>query len=80
MLTTKERGYAIFKAIYFGALPSWFYEPKCHYQSEGEDIQTYWQHLIINMYIIRSLILKTEHESTHRFHKMKVKKWVRWQY
>ena len=82
MLTTKERAYAIFKAIYFGVLPSWFYEPKCHYQidGEGESIQTYRQHLVLNAYIVRSLIMKTEHPSTHNFHKMKIKKWVRWQY
>ena len=82
MLTRKQRVYAILKSIYFGILPSWFYEPKCHYQidGEGENVQTYWQHLVMNMYIVRSLILKTEHECTHRFHKMKVKKWFRWQY
>ncbi len=80
MLTTKERGYAIFKAIYFGVLPSWFYEPKCHYQLEGEDLYTYWQHLMMNLRIVRSLVRKTEHECTHKFHKMKVKKWTRWQY
>lgn len=82
MLTTKERNYAILKAIYFGVLPSWFYEPKCHYLKDGEgyDIKTYWQHLKMNVYIIRSLIMKTEHECTHRFHKMKIKKWTRWHY
>ena len=82
MLTKKERCYAIFKSLYFGILPSWFYEPKCHYVDDGEgmDIKNYLQHLWINLLIVRSLVLKTEHESTHRFHKMKIKKWFRWQY
>lgn len=82
MLTKRERLYAIWKAIYFGVMPSWFYEPVCHYKIDGEgyEVQTYWQHLIMNAYIVRSLIRKTEHPSTHRFHRMKVKKWVRWQY
>ena len=82
MLTKKERYYAIFKSLYFGILPSWFYEPKCHYVDDGEgmDIKNYLQHLWINLLIVRSLVLKTEHESTHSFHKMKIKKWFRWQY
>ena len=82
MLTTKERFYAIFKSIYFGVLPSWFYEKECHYavNGEGMDIRNYFQHLILNLQIIRSLVLKTEHLSTHSFHKMKIKKWFRWQY
>ena len=82
MLTNKERSFAILKALYFGILPSWFYEKHCHYQDNGEgmDLKTYKDHLIMNMYIIKSLVLKTEHECTHDFHKMKIKKWVRWQY
>lgn len=82
MLSTKERFYAIFKALYFGILPSYFYEKKCHYLKNGEgmNIKTYSAHFIMNMYIVKSLILKTEHESTHTFHKMKVKKWIRFQY
>lgn len=35
---------------------------------------------VLNLYIVRSLILKTEHEYTHNFYKIKVKKWFRWQY
>lgn len=83
MLTTKERGYAIFKAFYFGIMPSWFYEPVCHYADEeekGHGSMTYTQHLMMNLRIVRSLVRKTEHECTHKFHKMKVKKWTRWQY
>ena len=82
MLTNKERKYAIVKALYFGILPSWFYEKNCHYikNGEGMNIKTYLDHLVMNTYIVKSLILKTEHECTHSFHKMKVKKWVRWQY
>ena len=79
-MNRKERAYAIFKALYFGFIPSWFYEKECHYAKNGEgvDIKTYLDHLIMNLFIIKSLILKTEHESTHRFHKMKIKKWTRW--
>ena len=82
MLTKKERAYAIFKALYFGILPSCFYEKKCHYAENGEGmgIKNYWQHLVMNIRIVRSLIRKTEHECTHDFHKMKIKKWLRWQY
>lgn len=82
MLTSKERKFAILKALYFGILPSWFYEKNCHYLKNGEgmNIKTYLDHLVMNLYIVKSLVLKTEHESTHGFHKMKVKKWFRWQY
>ncbi len=82
MLTTKERFFAIYKSLYFGILPSWFYEKTCHYTRDGEgmNIKTYLDHLILNFYIIKSLVLKTEHECTHNFHFMKIKKWVRWQY
>ena len=81
-LTTKERSFAIFKALYFGIIPSSLYEKECHYLKDGENmsVKSYKDHLLINLYIVRSLIKKTEHESTHDFHKMKVKKWVRWQY
>ena len=82
MLTNKERKYAIIKALYFGILPSWFYEKNCHYikNGEGMNIKTYLDHLVMNLYIVKSLALKTKHKCTHNFHKMKVKKWVRWQY
>lgn len=82
MLSKKQRAYAIFKALYFGLLPSCFYEKKCHYSENGEgmNIKNYWQHLMMNMLIVKCLILKTEHESTHNFHKMKVRKWLRFQY
>ena len=82
MLTNKERKYAIVKALYFGILPSWFYEKNCHYLKNGEgmNIKTYLDHLVMNLYIVKSLVLKTEHESTHNFHKMKIKKWFRCQY
>lgn len=81
-MTNTERSYAIFKALYFGILPSWFYEKECHYLPRGEDmgIKNYKDHLIINLYIVKHLVRKTEHPSTHKFHKMKVKKWIRWQY
>ena len=81
-MNSKERSYAIFKALYFGILPSWFYEKDCHYLKDGEEmnIKTYSDHLIMNLYIVKSLILKTEHECTHRFHKIKIKKWTRWSY
>ena len=36
--------------------------------------------LWLNLTIVKCLLLKTEHECTHDFHKMKVKKWFRWQY
>lgn len=82
MLTRKQRAYAIFKSLYFGVLPSSFYEKNCHYVENGEgmNIKNYREHLILNLMIIRSLIRKTEHECTHDFHKMKIKKWFRWQY
>lgn len=44
------------------------------------NIRSYLDHLIINLYIVKSLVLKTEDSSTHKFHKIKVKKWVRWQH
>lgn len=82
MLTNKQRCYAIFKALYFGILPSWFYEKECHYAKDGEsmDIKSYKEHLVMNLCIVKSLLMRTEHECTHKFHKMKVKKWFRWQY
>ena len=82
MLSRKERLYAIFKSLYFGILPSWFYEKKCHYLEHGENmgIKSYFDHLVLNMLIIKCLLLKTEHECTHEFHKIKIKKWFRWQY
>lgn len=82
MLTRKERQYAILKSIYFGLMPSWFYEKKCHYAENGEgmNIKNYREHLLLNALIVKSLIMKTEHECTHDFHKIKVKKWFRWQY
>lgn len=82
MLTKKQRAYAILKALYFGILPSWFYEKECHYAKNGEgmNITNYREHLIMNMWIVKSLVLKKEHVCTHDFHKMKVRKWVRWQY
>ena len=82
LLTTKERYYAIFKSLYFGILPSWFYERDCHYtiNGEGMGIKTYLQHLQLNLTIVKCLLLKTEHGCTHDFHKMKVRKWLRWQY
>ena len=82
MLTNKQRFYAIFKASYFGILPYWFYEKECHYAKNGEgmNINNYKEHLVINLYIVKSLVMRTEHECTHKFHKMKVKKWFRWQY
>lgn len=82
MLTNKERFYAIMKCLYFGIVPSCVYEPKCHYKnnSEGYPIENYFQHLWMNLIIIKCLIRKSEHPSTHKFHKMKVKKWFSWQY
>lgn len=82
MLKNKQRCYAIFKALYFGILPSWFYEKECHYTKDGEgmNIKNYREHLVMNLYIVKSLLMRTEHECTHKFHKMKVKKWFRWQY
>ena len=54
MLTCKERLYAIGKALYFGILPSWFYEKKCHYLENGEgmSIKSYTDHLIMNLFIV----------------------------
>ena len=82
MLSLRQRGYAIFKSLYFGILPSWFYEKHCHYSDNGEgmNIKTYLQHLWLNLIIVKCLVLKTEHECTHDFHKMRVNKWFRWQY
>ena len=82
MLTKKERAYAIFKSLYFGILPSWFYERSCHYAKNGEgmNIKNYREHLIVNLIIVKCLILKSEHSCTHKFHKTKVKKWLRWQH
>lgn len=81
-MTFNERLYAIFKCFYFGLLPSWWYEKDCHYanSAEGEVLSNYFEHLKMNLLIVKHLIVKTEHPSTHRFHKMKIRKWVRWQY
>ena len=45
MLSLRQRVYAIFKSLYFGILPSWFYEKHCHYSDNGEgmNIKTYLQ-------------------------------------
>lgn len=82
MLTTKERIYAIGKSLYFGIVLSCIHEPIPHYRNEAEGypIQNYFQHLWMNLLIVKHLVLKTEHESTHKFHKMKIRKWLRWQY
>ena len=82
MLTRKQRCYAIWKCLYFGIVPSCVYEPKCHYanEAEGYPIESYFGHLWMNMLIIKHLLKGTEHPSTHRFHKMKVTKWFRWQH
>ena len=82
MLTIKERCYAVFKSLYFGIVPSYLYEKNCHYLTNGKgmNIKSYVDHLLLNLVIVKCLILKTEHECTHDFHKMKIKKWFRWQY
>lgn len=78
----KQRLYAIWKCIYFGVMPSCIYEPICHYKDgkEGYDLHNYFDHFKINMIMIKCLIMKTEHDSTHNFHKMKIKKYFFWQY
>lgn len=75
LLTKKERIFAIFKCVYFGILPYWVYEKTCHYRKTGEgcEVYTYLDHLKMNYYTARSLLLKTEHECTHDFHKAKCK-------
>lgn len=82
MLTGKQRVYAIFKSLYFGFIPSWFYEKDCHYAEDGEsmNMKNYSNHLIMNIRIAKRLVMRTEPERTHEFHKMKIKKWFRWQY
>lgn len=82
MLTLKERCYAVFKSLYFGIVPSYLYEKNCHYlrNGDGMNIKSYVDHLLLNLVIVKCLVLKTEHECTHDFHKMKIKKWFRWQY
>ena len=81
MLTTKQRARAIFNSLYFGIMPSCVYEKTCHYKRNGENMEvwSYWQHLEVNLLIAKHLIMKTEHPSTHNFHKGKVK-YFRWQY
>lgn len=80
MLTKKQRARAIFNSLYFGIVPSWFYEKKCHYKRfNDEGVNNYFSHLKLNLIIVKCLILKTEHECTHDFHKGKVK-YFRWQY
>ncbi len=51
MLSLRQRGYAIFKSLYFGILPSWFYEKHCHYSDNGVgmNIKTYFQHEAVNL-------------------------------
>ena len=51
MLTNKERTYAIAKSLYFGIIPSWFYEKECHYAKNGEGmgIKNYREHLMMNL-------------------------------
>ena len=82
MLTKKQRLKAIFNCLWFGILPSYIYEKECHYKKhgDGENAFSYFDHLKLNMIILKCLIFKTEHECTHSFHKTKWKKYFRWQY
>lgn len=69
MLTRKERTIAVFNCIWFGVLPSWVYEKKCHYTGHF----TYTTHLIHNLKIVKLLILKQEPEKHHNFYRSKAK-------
>jgi hypothetical protein len=81
MLTFKQRVKAIFNCLWFGILPSYIYEKECHYKKHNdENTENYYQHMIMNLQAAKCLILKTEHECTHEFHKIKWKKYFRWQY
>ena len=48
--------------------------------TRGSILEGYFDHLKLNMIILKCLIFKTEHECTHEFHKTKWKKYFRWQY
>ncbi len=80
-LTKIERTKAIFNCLWFGLLPSWIYEKECHHkQHNDEGTGTYFKHMIMNLKAAKYLILCKEHECTHEFHKVKWKKYFRWQY
>ena len=80
-LTKIERAKAIFNCLWFGLLPSWIYEKECHYKiHHDEGTTTYLSHLFMNLRTAKYLILCKEYECTHEFHKVKWKKYFRWQY
>lgn len=79
MLTIKQRFRAVFNCLYFGILPYWLYEKRCHYKG-GKDVgETYFEHLKMNLLTAKFLILRKEHPCTHKFHKQKCK-YFRWQW
>ena len=55
MLTKKQRLKAIFNCLWFGILPSYIYEKECHYKKhgDGENAFTYFDHLKLNMIILK---------------------------
>lgn len=69
MLTLKQRSKAIFNCFYFGIMPSWVYEKKCHYTGHF----TYYSHLKHNLNIARLLVCHQEPERHHAFYKAKAK-------
>ena len=69
MLTRKERSVAIFNCIWFGVMPSWVYEKKCHYKGHF----TYRTHLVHNLKIAKLLIVDQVPERHHNFHRSKAK-------
>lgn len=69
MLTRKERAVAIFNCLWFGIMPYWIYEKKCHYKGHF----TYMGHLVHNLKIAKSLVLNTVPERYHNFHRSKAK-------
>lgn len=69
MLTLKQRSIAVFNCIYFGVVPSYVYEKKCHYSGSF----TYLEHLVHNLRIAKLLVTFKEPEKYHNFYKSKAK-------
>jgi hypothetical protein len=74
MLTLKQRSIAVFNCIYFGVVPSYVYEKKCHYSGSF----TYLGHLKHNTKVAFRLITFKEPLKYHNFFKAKAK-YFRWQ-
>lgn len=73
---------AVFCCLYFGLLPSWVYETRCHYSSAAiSGGMTYWEHLKINLRRARLWAwgLPDQHEVDFELRVNRRPNWLRWQ-